>query len=40
MNNGGCSEKCVNEIGTYSCACNKTGYKMIPGKTICEGNQT
>ena len=35
LNNGGCSQICVNTIGSYNCSCN-TGYESI-GQD-CDGN--
>lgn len=28
INNGGCSQKCVNKFGSYECHCNSAGYKL------------
>ena len=28
LNNGECSQKCVNTLGSYNCSCN-TGYESI-----------
>ena len=28
LNNGGCSQICVNTVGSYNCSCN-TGYESI-----------
>ncbi len=34
--NGNCSQKCVNEIGSYHCECD-IGYTLNPGKYACDG---
>ena len=36
VNNGGCSELCVNKLGSFECRCNK-GYKIESDLTTCSG---
>ena len=35
-NNGGCSHKCTNKPGSYSCSC-KPGYELKADKHGCKG---
>ena len=37
IDNGGCAEKCINNIGSYDCECNKAGYALISDSKPCEG---
>ena len=34
--NGGCSQICVNKVGTYSCEC-EAGYVLADDKKTCKG---
>ena len=34
--NGGCEQKCVNEVGTYSCACGEL-FSLANDKRSCTG---
>ena len=36
MNNGGCSQVCVDKPGTHECRCMK-GYKLQADKKTCKG---
>ena len=37
VNNGGCSQSCVNKPGSFECGC-KTGFKLGRDKKTCKGN--
>ena len=36
INNGGCEQICVNDVGTYNCYCNH-GYNLNLDNHTCEG---
>ena len=36
INNGGCEQTCVNDVGTYNCYCNY-GYNLNFDNHTCEG---
>jgi hypothetical protein len=33
---GGCEQRCVNTLGSYTCACDP-GYELAADKKTCEG---
>ena len=37
-NNGGCDQKCVNQLGSYNCDCDM-GYEMQQDNKTCTGQQ-
>ena len=36
INNGGCEQTCVNDVGTYNCYC-RHGYNLSLNNHTCEG---
>ena len=36
-NNGGCSQNCSNNVGTFNCSCN-TGYTLFSDGITCNGD--
>ena len=38
QNNGGCSQNCINTIGSYKCACYE-GYSLDLNGFSCSGKQ-
>ena len=38
INNGGCKQICINDVGTYHCHCNH-GYNLNLDNHTCDGKQ-
>ena len=36
VNNGHCQHQCINDVGSYHCAC-KSGYELSVDKHSCDG---
>jgi len=37
-NNGGCSDQCINNAGSFECGC-KPGFQFTSDERSCEGNK-
>jgi hypothetical protein len=35
--NGGCTEVCINTVGSFQCQCKKRGYMISNDTNMCEG---